>query len=114
MRYREFVRAGIKVGSPWKEVMGQLYLGDENFIDKIKKLIRDKETIKEIPRVQRYITKPPLDNIFKHEDKKLKDKAAYEAHIRYGYTLKDIAEYLSMHYTTVSRAVKEIEEKYEK
>jgi hypothetical protein len=25
----------------------------------------------------------------------------YEAHLQYGYTLKDIAEYIGVHYTTV-------------
>ena len=68
-RYKEFVREGIKAESPWKEVRGQLYLGDENFINRIKKLIRSKETLKEIPRIQRYITKPSLEDIFKHGDK---------------------------------------------
>lgn len=114
IRYREFVRAGLKAESPWKEVRGQLYLGDESFIDKIKKLIRGKEALKEIPRMQRYITKPSLEDIFKHGDKKLKDRAVYEAHVRYGYTLKDIAEHLGVHYTTVSRTVKKIEGKHEK
>ena len=32
----------------------------------------------------------------------------HEAHIRYGYTLKDIAEYLGVHYTTVSRLLKRL------
>lgn len=112
--YQEFVREGIKAKSPWKEVKGQLYLGDENFIDKIKELIKSQETLKEIPRIQRYITKPSLEEIFKHGDKKLKDKAVHEAHIQYGYTLKAIAEYLGVHYTTVSRVVKKVEDKHEK
>jgi len=38
-----------------------------------------------------------------------KDKAMYEAHLKYGYTLKDIAEYIGVHYTTVSRVIKKIE-----
>jgi len=29
--------------------------------------------------------------------------------LQYGYTLKDIAEYIGVHYTTVSRAIKKIE-----
>jgi len=47
-------------------------------------------------------------------DKKSKDKAMYEAHLRYGYTIKDIAEYIGAHYTAVSRAIKKIEREYEK
>lgn len=111
MGYREFVRAGLKKESPWKEVRGQLYLGDESFIDKIKKLIRGKETLKEIPRMQRYITKPLLEDILKYKDKKPRDNAVFEAHIRYGYTLKDVAEHLGVHYATISRAVKRVEKK---
>jgi DNA-binding MarR family transcriptional regulator len=34
--------------------------------------------------------------------------------LQYGYTLKDIAEYIGVHYTTVSRAVKKIEREDEK
>ncbi|GAI16139.1 unnamed protein product, partial [marine sediment metagenome] len=42
-------------------------------------------------------------------DKKSKDKVMYEVHLQYGYTLKDIAEYIGVHYTTVSREIKRIE-----
>ncbi|MFA4830310.1 MAG: transposase, partial [Thermodesulfovibrionales bacterium] len=111
MGYREFVREGLKTESPWKEVRGQLYLGDEKFLDKIKKLIRGKETLKEIPRTQRYITKPSLEDILKYKDKKIRDNAVFEAHIRYGYTLKDVAEHLGVHYATISRAVKRVEKR---
>ena len=37
----------------------------------------------------------------------------YKSHVRYGYTLKDIAEYIGVHYITVSRAIKK-EEKNKK
>lgn len=111
--YREFVSAGRGEESPLKGVKGQLVLGRESFIDEIKRLMRGKEQLKEIPRVQRYITRPPLNEIFERKDKKSKGKAMYNAHIRYGYTLKDIAEYSGVHYSTVSRAIKKIERKYE-
>lgn len=113
-QYREFVREGLKTETPWKEIKGQLYLGDENFIDRIKKLIRGKETLKEIPRQQRYITKPKLEDIVKYRDKKISAKTAHEAHVRYGYTLKAIAEYLGVHYTTISRTIKKFEGRHDK
>ena len=111
MRYREFVHEGLKSESPLKDVKGRLYLGDESFLDKIKGFIRDKEALKEIPRMQRYITRPSLEDILRYENKKQRDKAIFEAHIRYGYTLKEISEHIGVHYTTVSRAVNRIEEK---
>ena len=68
-----------------------------------------KENLKEITKKQRYVTRPPLNEIFEPKDKKSKDQAMYEAHLQYGYTLKDIAEYIGVHYTTVSRVIKRIE-----
>ena len=91
-----------------------MFLGQENFIDKIKHLIRGKENFKEITRKQRYITRPPLNEIFK--DKKSKNQAIYKAYLQYGYTLKDITEYIciTLYYTTVSSAIKKIEGEDEK
>jgi DNA-binding MarR family transcriptional regulator len=56
----------------------------------------------------------PLNEIFRAKDKKSKDQVRYEAHLQYGYTLKEIAEYIDLHYSTVSRAIKKIEGKDEK
>jgi len=38
----------------------------------------------------------------------------YEAHLQYGYTLKDIVKYIGGHYITVSRVIKKIEGEDEK
>ncbi len=35
----------------------------------------------------------------------------YEAYVHYGYTLKEIAEYLGIHYVTISRTIKRVEVK---
>jgi DNA-binding MarR family transcriptional regulator len=53
--------------------------------------------------------KEKLKEIFKGKDKKSKDQVMYEAYLQYGYTLKGIAEYIGVHYSTVSRAIKKIE-----
>ena len=76
-------------------------------------MIRGKEKLKEITRKQRYVNKLPLNEILKYQDK-LKDQAMYAAYLQYGYTLKDIAEYIGVHYSTVSRVIKRIESEDEK
>ena len=113
-QYQAFVLSGIKVESPLKAIKGQLFLGQENFIDEIKHFLKGKERLKEITREQRYVTRPPLNEIISYQDRKLKDQAMYKAHLQYGYTLKDIAEYIGVHYTTVSRVIKKIEREDEK
>ncbi len=55
------------------------------------------------------MTRPPLNEIFKYKDRKSKDQAMYEAYPLVWLTLKDIAEYIGVYYTTVSRAIKKIE-----
>ena len=109
--YKRFVREGMKEDTPWKEVKGQIFLGTDDFTLKFKGFLKGKERIKEIPRVQRYATRPSLAKLLQKKNKEITDEAIYEAHIRYGYTLKDIAEYLGVHYTTISRAIKRVEER---
>ena len=94
--YKEFVMSGVKEGSVWKKLQGQILLGGEGFIEKFRDLLANKEAIKEIPRHQRYVGRPQLAELFKKEeipDKDIRDKEIYNAHIKFGYTLKEIADY---------------------
>ena len=112
-QYQTFVLSGIKETSPLKEVKGQLYLGKKTFMDQIGHLLQGKDKLIEIPRKQRYINRLSLKKILNYQNKNQRDQVIYIAHLEYAYTLKEIAEYLGIHYTTVSRAVKRIEEKGE-
>ena len=112
--YKKFVREGMRRDAPWKEVKGQIFLGADDFTSRFKDLMKGKERIKEIPRIQRYATRPPLAKLLQKRKRNMTDEAVYEAYSGYGYTLKQIAEYLSVHYTTVSRAIKRMEEQGKK
>ncbi|MBI1811894.1 MAG: transposase [Nitrospirae bacterium] len=109
-QYAEFVKSGISKGKPWDDLEGQILLGGDEFITKFKELLADKKEIKEIPRRQRYVGRPELAKLFKDtRDANRKKDTIYQAHVRYGYTLKEIADYLNIHYTTVSKIVKKVE-----
>ena len=109
-RYAEFVLSGINRECPWNDLKGQVFLGGDGFITKFKGLLADKTELKEIPRCQRYIGRPELKRIFQNiRERNSWKEAIYEAHVRFGYTLKEIADYLTIHYTTVSKIVKEVE-----
>lgn len=109
--YRKFIREGIDTGSPWDELQGQILLGEEGFIEKCKYLLSDKENHKEIPRSQRYLHRPALSKLFEKADNKYgRNQRMHDAHMKYGYTLKEIADHLGVHYSTVSRAIKGLQE----
>jgi len=68
--------------------------------------LEDKREVKEIPRSQRYVSRPSLDKIFSRQEAKgQRDTGINIAHMGYGYTLKEIADYLGIHYTTVSKLI---------
>jgi hypothetical protein len=105
-QYRTFVWDGIHRGSPWDRLHGQILLGDEGFVEKFKELIEDRKEVREIPRPQRYVTRPSLDKIFSGQETKVqRNIGIHVAHMSYGYTLKEIADYLRIHYTTVSKVI---------
>lgn len=111
-QYAEFVKSGIIKGKPWDDLKGQILLGEEDFITRFKGLLADKKEIKEIPRLQRYVGRPELAKLFKKKDtgdRGRREDVIYHAHVKYGYTLKEIADYLRIHYTTVSKIIKEAE-----
>ncbi|UCF55818.1 MAG: hypothetical protein JSW15_06770 [Deltaproteobacteria bacterium] len=113
-QYREFVRHGINKQSPWEKFQGQIVLGEDGFIETFKELVRNKETAREIPRQQRYAGRPDLREVFNKKGSCGKDgrnQGVYDAHVTHGYSLKEIADHLGIHYTTVSKAIKEREHK---
>jgi putative transposase len=108
-KYRQFVGAGIGKDSIWPKVRGQILLGEEDFVDKFIGYLRGHEDIKEIPKSQRYIGRPSLNILFKKRELKnthIRNKKIAEAAERYGYSQKEIADYLKMHYSTISRLIK--------
>ncbi len=109
--YRKFVRAGIGLKSPWGELQGQILLGEEAFIDSHRGLLHDRQRAKEISRPQRSLNRPKLTKLFiKARNKAQRNKQIDRAHIQHGYTLKAIADHLGIHYTTVSKIIKTLEE----
>jgi REP element-mobilizing transposase RayT len=112
--YEEFVLKGIgSLDSPWKNLKGKTFLGGKAFSHRIKSYLEDKRPIKEIPSVERFASRPDLSDLFDHKvfkTKKERNNKIYDAHIKYGYTMKEIAQKLTIHYSTVSKIIKNMEE----
>ncbi len=58
-QYRRFVKEGLAVtSSPWEKLSGQIVLGTEAFLEKMKGHLYEKKNITEIPRIQRHACRP--------------------------------------------------------
>ncbi len=111
-KYRKFVMEGVDKESPWETLRGQIFWGTEEFIKNLGGFLKEKEKIKEVPRLQRYVARPSLSELFKGKkgkERKAEDKTIYAVYVRYGYSMKEIAEHLGFHYATISRAIKRVE-----
>lgn len=115
-RYRQFVLSGDE-GNPFDKVKGQSILGTDTFVSRFIDYLWEKEPIKEIPRKHRYAGRPPLEALFTGEAKAkgpARDEVICETVLEYGYTLKEIADFLNLHYTTVSKVINKDKERLTK
>ncbi len=104
IKYREFVHAGIRQEPMWQKVRGQVLLGDEDFATICGRHLKDKRAIGEILRGQRYADRPSLDALFaKTTDINQRNNLVCEAIERHGYRQSEVAAFLGIHYSTISK-----------
>ena len=110
--YRAFVREGIGAAPVWSGLVGQIALGTEEFAAQCRNRLGKREELAEVPVAQRQLGRTSLSDIFGGgavNAGELRDELAYRACVEHEYRLKDVADHLGIHYTTVSRAVKRAE-----
>lgn len=92
--YRAFVRAGLHDGDPKQELLGTIYLGDKDFARRRRR----RAASSEVPRRQREPLRHSLEELLRRRS----DDALALAY-RDGYSLRELAAVLGVHYSTVSR-----------
>lgn len=101
-KYQEFIIQK-KVLCPWNELKNQVFLGDEQFVEKYQSLlIQQQGNLSEIPIKQ----KRPVAKSLSYYKKKFtnnKKEAMVAAYNSGGYTLDEVAKEFGVHYSTVSR-----------
>ena len=91
------------------EIKNGLTVGSEAFV---RKHVLDNENMRlvvEAPRVQRFAGRPDIATIFTEPGLSLKTERNRLIRIacdEYGYTMTEVARYLGLHYSTVSKALK--------
>ncbi len=103
--YEKFVKEGVGGQRIYSQVRGQI-LREEDFVDKLICYVKGYEELREIPKAERYISRPSLERLFHgkgRKDKGARDRLIKEAVKSYGYNQREVAEYLKMHYSTISK-----------
>jgi DNA-binding NtrC family response regulator len=100
---------GISQQTIWSDVKGQSILGDGDFVNRLVDYVKGYNQVKEIPRNQRYMNRPALEEIFKNtkERREKRNNGIFRAIELWGYNQREVADYLGFHYSTVSRLLKE-------
>lgn len=103
---RERYRAHVETGTAVPEGIS-IFLGSDRFA---VRHTRELGPLEEVPRAHWRPVRPPLAAIVGRVD----NAAIARAYLEHGYTMREIAEHLGIHYATVSRRLRRHEEMSER
>src|SRR3989304_4806254 len=104
-KYQQFIEEGMSAESIWKDLKGQIYLGDDDFVDQMRGKLGERDEDVNIPRVQQRGPAPKLSAIRRqHKNRNDAIRAAYETG---AYSYQQIAKEFGVHFTTVGRIVRQ-------
>lgn len=111
-QYQNYVTEGLSVPQvkPWRNLVGQVILGGDEFVSKIQEIFSEKKHIKEISKIQRHAGRSLLTDIFlssKILTKQERNILITTAYFSHGYSMKEISDCVGIHYSTVSRILKD-------
>ena len=102
-KYVEFVHEGARLPNVWTQLQCKIYLGSDAFVKKMQVQIEQKPALDEIPRAQRRGLTQPLADF---EQRYARNEAMAQAYLSGRHTMAAIAQHFGVHYSTVSRMVK--------
>jgi len=104
-KYQQFIEEGMSAESIWKDLKGQIYLGDDDFVDQMRGKLGERDEDVNIPRMQQRGPAPKLTVIRRqHKNRDVAIRAAYEIG---AYSYQQIAKEFGVHFTTVGRIVRQ-------
>jgi len=105
--YRRFVGEGIGRPWAWEGLVGGVLLGTREFVAQFRERLREATKLKEVPRRERYSARATLEELFSASaaDRAGRNQAIRRAYLEHGYRMNEIADFLRIHYATVSRVL---------
>ena len=105
-RYSEFISAGLAVLTTPSPLADETILGSRDFLAKQAKRSRQESARRRVPSRQSLVDRPSLASLlYNCRDRRQRRSAGTAACLVHGYTMSEVADYLYVHYTTVSRWV---------
>jgi len=106
--YRKFVRQGkgVKI---WDDLRHGHLLGTEEFVAQIAPLLNEQVKDIEFNRNDRLLARPSLATVFSQaRDRSSRNECIHQAMRVYEYTLREIADFTGLHYSTISVIAKRV------
>jgi REP element-mobilizing transposase RayT len=102
-RYARFVAEGKGQPSPWEHLKNQVFLGSDTFVESMRRQVPQNRDLREVPQAKR---RPRAKALPEYARKYVQRNDAIVAAYRSGgYTLRDIGDYFSLHYSRISKIV---------
>lgn len=102
--YTDFVADERNQPGPWEKLKNQIFLGPDEFVASLPRTLDPDASHQEIPAIQRRPPPRPLTQIAEAYER---DEAIFDAYTSGGYSLKDIGNHFRLHYSRVSRIMKQ-------
>jgi hypothetical protein len=104
-KYQQFIEEGMSAESIWKDLKGQIYLGDDDFVEQMRSKLGERDEDVNIPKVQQRGPAPKISAICRqHKNRDDGIRAVYETG---SYSYQQIAKEFGVHFTTVGRIVRQ-------
>lgn len=107
IKYEQFVEAGRNKENPWTDLKHQIYLGSDDFISKVASFVDTTVDLTEIPSAH----VPDLTKSLTIEEYERmssnRDEGIYRSYNSGMYSMKEIGKYFGLHYSRISRIIKQ-------
>jgi len=102
-RYARFVAEGKGIPSPWTQLKHQVFLGSDGFVERMMRKVPRGRDLREVPQ-SKARAQPLAAYVRAHPERA---RAIAEAYASGGYTMQEIGDYFGLHYSRVSKIVRE-------
>lgn len=107
--YSQFVTYSLEKDIAPGEIRGDLILGDREFVESVKDIIKKEKNNLDYPKYQRTACRPDLEELLDPltvSMKETRNVAVRKAYNEFGYTQSDIAGFLGVHNSTIYRILR--------